>query len=52
MNISVENGLSGLKNIFLNERSRLGSFGSVEKDIEVFVDDDNKDEGEEELLEF
>lgn len=52
MNTSVENGLSGFKNVFLMERSRLGIFGIVERDIEVFVDDDNKDEGEEELLEF
>lgn len=51
MNTSVENGSSGSKNTSPNERSRSGSPGSVEKDIEVSVDDDNKDEGEEELPE-
>lgn len=51
MNTSVENGSSGSKNTSPTERSRSGSPGSVEKDIEVSVDDDNKDEGEEELPE-
>ena len=51
MNRSVENVSSGLKNTSPNERSRSGSPGSVERDIEVSVDDDNKDEGEEELPE-
>lgn len=51
MNTSVENGSSGSKNTSPNERSRSGSPGSVERGIEVSVDDDNKDEGEEELPE-
>ena len=51
MNTSVGNGSSGSKNTSPNERSRSVSPGSVERDIEVSVDDDNKDEGEEELPE-
>ena len=51
INTSVENGSSGARNTPPNERSRSGSPGSVENDIEVSVDDDNKDGGEEELPE-
>lgn len=51
MNTSVENGSSGSKNASPKERSRSGTPGIVERDIEVSVDDDNKDEGEEELPE-
>ena len=51
MNTSVENVSSGSKNTSPSERRRSDSPGSVERDIEVSVDDDNKDEGEEELPE-
>ena len=51
INTSVENGSTGSKNTSPNERSRSGSPGSAKRDIEVSVDDDNKEEGEEELPE-
>lgn len=51
INRFVENGSSGSKNPSLNEKSRSGSPGSAERDIEVSIDDDAKDTGEEELPE-
>ena len=51
MNAIVENSSSGSKNTSPKERSRSGTPGSEERDIEASLDDDNKDEGEEELPE-
>lgn len=52
MSENLYNGESGLKGVILRNISGLVSLVNREFDIDVLVDDDVKDEGEEELLEF